>query len=496
MRDLLFPLRHDGTTGLQKQLRAHLIRAIVDGRLSTREPLPSCRRLAQMLGVSRNTVVLTYQALTDEGFLISRERVGFFVNEEQVKVSAKVDLPQAPAPSKETKKEWDWFGRFKLHPAQQRLLKLVENWREYPYPFVYGQADPELFPVTNWRIASRQALSLNAIHSWAQDRFYEDDPELVEEIRTSVLARRGVRAEPEEILITLGAQNALYLIAQLLIDAKTRVGMEDPGYPDARNIFALSGAEILPLPVDSAGLVVNRKLAGCDLIYLTPSHQSPTTVTMPMARRVELLDMAQRNGFCLVEDDYEAETNFVGSPTSALKSMDRDQLVIYIGSFSKSLAPGLRIGYMVGAKELIAEARHLRRLMFRHPPANVQRTVAIFIASGYYDSLVYRLQRTYRERWSAMGEALRRHLPEYLQTPSFGGTSFWIQGPKGLDADLLARDLKQRGVLIEPGSLFFHGKKIRKNNFRLGFSVLKKERIEPGIALIAEALSAADSHHR
>jgi GntR family transcriptional regulator/MocR family aminotransferase len=492
MRDLLFPLRHDGATGLQKQLRAHLVRAIADGRLSTREPLPSCRRLAQMLGVSRNTVVLTYQALTDEGFLISKERVGFFVNEDQASVSTKLDLPQAPPPVKDIKSQWDWYGKFRIHPSRERLLDLVANWRDYPYPFVYGQADPELFPVTNWRIASRQALSLNAIHSWAQDRFYEDDPELVEEIRTSVLARRGVRAEPDEILITLGAQNALYLTAQLLVGAKTRVGMEDPGYPDARNIFAVSGAEIVPLPVDSEGLVVNRKLAGCDLIYVTPSHQSPTTATMPMARRVELLDMAQRNGFCLVEDDYEAETNFVGPPTSALKSMDRDQLVIYIGSFSKSLAPGLRVGYMVAAKELIAEARQLRRLMFRHPPANVQRTVAIFIASGYYDSLIHRLQRAYRERWTAMGEALREHLPEYLRTSSFGGTSFWIQGPKGLDADAMAKDLRSRGVLIEPGSFFFHGKKIPKNNFRLGFSVLRTEKIAPGIALIAEALTAAE----
>ena len=488
MRDLLFPLRHDGATGLQKQLRAHLIRSIADGRLTSREPLPSCRRLAQMLGVSRNTVVLTYQALADEGFLVSRERVGFFVNEEQAKVSAKIDLPEASAAPQSAARQWGWQSRFQVHPSRERLLELVANWRDYPYPFVYGQTDSELFPVNDWRIASRQALSLNAIHAWAQDRFYEDDPELVEEIRTSVLARRGVRAEKDEILVTLGAQNALYLIAQLLVGAKTRVGMEDPGYPDARHIFSVGGAQIEPLPVDDEGLVVNRRLAGCDLIYVTPSHQSPTTVTMPMARRVELLDMAQRNGFCLVEDDYEAETNFVGPPTSALKSMDRDRLVIYIGSFSKSLAPGLRVGYMVAAKELIAEARNLRRLMFRHPPANVQRTLAIFIASGYYDTLVHRLQRTYRERWSTMGEALRALLPEYLHTPSFGGTSFWIRGPKSLDADALARDLRSKGVLIEPGSLFFHGRKIPKNNFRLGFSVMATDKIVPGIELIAEAL--------
>ncbi|MCH8036994.1 MAG: PLP-dependent aminotransferase family protein, partial [Proteobacteria bacterium] len=417
MRELLFPVRHGGEVGLQTQLRRHLVDAILDGRLSPNDPLPSGRRLAHALGVSRNTVVLAYQALADEGYLVSRERVGYFVNAERLGGAA----PAERAPDDWNADNWnapDWRRRLRIRPSEQSRIQKPRDWRRYPYPFIYGQADPELFPVAAWRMCSRQALGVEAIHRWTEDSFDEDDPLLVEEVRTRVLPRRGIRAAPQEILITMGAQNALYLIAQLLAGPKTTIGVEDPGYVDARNIFALTGARIEAIPVDEHGMVVDDRLERCDCVYVTPSHQSPTTATMPMARRVDLLERAGRRGVCVIEDDYEAEANFVGSPTSALKSMDRDLSVIYVGSFSKSLAPGLRVGYLVAAAGLIQEARLLRRLILRHPPSNNQRTVALFISGGYYDSLIHRLQRVYRERWEAMGEALSRHLPQSATAPS------------------------------------------------------------------------------
>ncbi|RMD63741.1 MAG: PLP-dependent aminotransferase family protein, partial [Alphaproteobacteria bacterium] len=195
-----------------------------------------------------------------------------------------------------------------------------------------------------------------------------------------------------------------------------------------------------------------------------------------------------RYGFTIIEDDYEAEANFVSAPTSALKSMDADQAVIYIGSFSKSLAPGLRIGYMVAPPPLIAEARLLRRMILRHPPSNNQRTVALFIAGGYYDALIHRLQRVYRARWEAMGRALQNHLPDSAMTPSFGGTSYWVCGPEGLDADRLAAAALEEGIVIEPGTIFFHGPGSPRNMFRLGFSSIPAEKIEDGIRRLAELI--------
>lgn len=489
MRDFLFPLHHDHTVSLQAQLRRHLMDAILDGRLTRDDPLPSSRRLAQALGISRNTVVLAYQGLADEGFLVSRERVGFFVNPEALGEPAPPDPPAPPTPPAAA--NWnavDWQRRLRIRPTQLDHIRKPRNWRRYPYPFIYGQVDPKLFPVAAWRLCSRQALSLPAIESWTEDSFVEDDPLLIEQIRTRVLPRRGVRAAPDEILITLGAQNALFLIAQLLAGPTTKFGFEDPGYVDARNIFAMTGAEIVPLPVDGGGMQVDARLAGCDCVYVTPSHQAPTTVTMPLARRVTLLELASRHGVSVIEDDYEPEANFISAPTPALKSMDKEHAVVYVGSFSKSLAPGLRIGFLVASAELIREARLFRRLALRHPPSNNQRTLALFIAGGYYEALIHRLQRAYRERWEVLGAALARHLPECAATPTLGGTSYWIRGPAGLDGDRLALDALKAGVIIEAGSIHFASVPPPRNCFRLGFSSIDCERIEPGIEILSELL--------
>ena len=490
MRDFLFPLQHDRGVSLQTQLRRHLMDAIMDGRLSPDDPLPSSRRLAQALGISRNTVVLAYQALADEGFLESRERVGFFVNPDVLGDHAPPDLPPdlSMPPAAANWNAVDWQRRLKVRPTELDHIRKPKNWRRFPYPFIYGQVDPKLFPVAAWRMCSRQALSLTAIQSWTEDSFVEDDPLLIEEIRTRVLPRRGVRAAPDEILITLGAQNALFLIAQLLAGPKTRFGFEDPGYVDARNIFTMTGAKIVPLPVDEDGMRVDGKLKGCDCVYVTPSHQAPTTVTMPLDRRVKLLDLANRHGISVIEDDYEPEANFISAPTPALKSMDKEHAVVYVGSFSKSLAPGLRIGFLVASADLIREARQFRRLALRHPPSNNQRTLALFIAGGYYEALIHRLQRAYRERWETLGAALARHLPECSTMPSFGGTSYWVKGPEGLDGDRLALDALRAGVIIEAGSMHFCSDPSPHNYFRLGFSSIDCDRIEPGIEKLAELL--------
>ena len=170
--------------------------------------------------------------------------------------------------------------------------------------------------------------------------------------------------------------------------------------------------------------------------------------------------------------------------------MDKSGNVIYVGSFSKHLAPGLRIGYLVAAEDLISELRSLRHLLLRHPPTNNQRTAALFISGGYYDALVQRLQRVYRSRWEAMGEALARHLPDMASTPSFGGTCFWVQGPESLDSDILARLALTEGIVIEPGSVFFMAAKPPRNYFRLGFSSIPAEKIGSGIEKLAALIHA------
>ncbi|MCH6581842.1 MAG: PLP-dependent aminotransferase family protein [Proteobacteria bacterium] len=484
MRDQLLHLSPDSNASLQAQIRELLVSAILDGHMPSGSALPSCRKLAVQLGVARNTVVLAYQQLVDEGYLISRERSGYYVDKDilagRVARTPRAQMHTATAP--------DWSARLKMRPSSQRNIVKPHDWQRYTYPFIYGQLDPALFPVADWRECAREALSVVAIRDWARDRIDSDDSLLIEQIHTRLLPRRGVWASPDEILITVGAQHALYLLATLLVTSGSTVGIEDPGYPDARNIFAVKTSRMVGLPVDEAGLIVNKNLDQCDYIYVTPSHQSPTTVTQSLQRRQLLLRHAVDRDFVVIEDDYECETNFVGDPTPALKSLDENNRVIYVGSVSKTLAPGLRLGYMVAPPELIREARALRRLMLRHPPANNQRAVALFLARGHHDSLVRRLSHAYRDRWQVMGGALARYLPDSTRVPTFGGTSYWVRGPAGLHADHLQQQALAHGILIEPGQVHFMSDNPPVNYFRLGFSSIPADRIEPGIRKLSNLI--------
>jgi GntR family transcriptional regulator/MocR family aminotransferase len=240
--------------------------------------------------------------------------------------------------------------------------------------------------------------------------------------------------------------------------------------------------------VDEHGLPIDDKLRGLDYLYTTPSHQCPTTVTMPLERREALLRLADEENFILIEDDYESENRFDGEPTPALKSLDRSERVIYVGSLSKTLAPGLRIGYIVAPAPLIAELRALRRLMLRHPASYIQRAFALFLSLGHYDALLRRLAAAQRERAGLVIEAMARYLPQCEAVPVSGGGSVWVRLPAGLDATQLAEAARDQGVLIEPGEVFFMSEPPETRCFRLGYSAIVPQQIEPGLRKLGELI--------
>jgi GntR family transcriptional regulator/MocR family aminotransferase len=484
----LFHLAPNQDGSLQQQLREQVVSAILNGNIPLDSPLPSSRKLSQQLNVSRNTVVLAYEYLLDDGYLLARERSGYYVNPDilagQVKTEPVIQEPSNSVYYHPPK----WQKRFKLHPSHQTNIVKPRDWQKYTYPFNYGQFDESMFPTVNWRECCRDAVSGPSIKEWAGDRIDNDDPLLIEQIRTRLLPRRGVWASEDEILVTVGAQQALYMLTSLLLDKNSMVGLETPGYVDIRNIVKLNSSQIRSVPIDCDGMVIGEHLKGCDLVYTTPSHQCPTTVTMPIERRYELLAQADKDDFVIIEDDYESETNFESNPIPALKSLDKNDRVIYIGSLSKTLAPGLRIGYLVGPAELIREARALRRLIVRHPAANNQRSVALFIERGYHESLIMNIARNYLTRWRAMDIALSKYLPESYNQPSFGGSCYWIRGPEGLDSEELQQRAMAEGVLIESGTIHFLEDSPPKNYFRLGFSSISTDRIDGGIKKLAEII--------
>ncbi|MFK7944525.1 MAG: PLP-dependent aminotransferase family protein [Paracoccaceae bacterium] len=485
MRDALYHLERSKPASLQAQIREILVEAIRIGQLKPGDPVPSTRAMATRLDVSRNTVTLAYQALVSDGFLQSRERSGFYVD------PAAVDGMVARPKARHVEGRIDWEPRLAKHPGAQRNLNKPENWHDFPYPFVYGQVDSEIFPIAEWRDCVRQAMGKRWIDAWTEDRFGADDPLLVDEIARRILPLRGITAEPDEIIVTLGAQNALYLIAAMLVRADTTVALEEPGYPDMRNICALRTDKLRALPIGPDGLAFEGQLDGVDLLFATPSHQFPTTVTMPVERRKALLDEASARDIVVIEDDYEFETNYTGTPRPALKSLDEDGRVIYVGSLSKSLMPGLRLGFIVADRALVRELRALRRLMLRHPPGNNQRAAALFLANGHFDVLVRRIHRVYRERWQVMGEALTEHLPGWAEQPGFGGSAYWLTGPAEMCSDALAKAALAAGIVLEPAGIFFGDERDGKRHLRLGFSSISTSKIPEGVARLSEVARGA-----
>jgi GntR family transcriptional regulator / MocR family aminotransferase len=485
MWDRLLTLSAGSPTSLQDQIRQQMVAAITARHLPLDTPVPSGRDLAVRLGVARNTVVLAYQHLVDDGFLIARKRRGYFVNPSILASAAGRPVGEVATPPEVL----EWSSRFRFRPSAQRNITKAADWQNVKYPFIYGQFDPTLFPTNEWRECCQKVLSVMEIRDWAPDLFTRDDPQLIEQIRSKVLPVRGVFASADEIMITIGAQHALYLLADLLMSEATRVGIENPGYPDARNIFGSRTAALKALPIDAGGLKIGPHLRGLDYVYATPSHQSPTTVTMPMDRRAKLLERAEADDFLIIEDDYESETRFSGVPNPSLKSLDRAGRVIYIGSLSKSLAPGLRLGYVVAPQPLIDEMRALRRLMIRHPTAFIQRSFALFLSLGHYAALTRRLTQAHGARAAALSSALRQHLPEMTFVPVDGGSSFWLFGPGWLDSRQLAADAMNSSLLLEPGDVYFMSEKPPLNCFRLGLSSIPVERIEPGIRLLSEIVA-------
>ena len=485
----LFKLRANSELTLQAQVREVIAQAVLNCHLPPGTLLPPSRRLAQMLGISRNTVTLAYHALIAEKYLVSRPRAGFIVNP-----GAPTGASVAPAAaSRSYGAPPDWSRRLGAKASRFPWLRKPQDWQRYPFPFVYGQFDPSLFPVAEWREVNQMALRTMSVREWAGDRVDADDATLIEQIQQRLLPRRGIWASPDEILVTVGAQQAAYLAAATLMGSSTAVGVEQPGYPDIWNICSLFGARLIGVPIDAAGLDAkgldaSARLSACDYVYVMPSHQNPTTVTMTLERRERLLRAAADRDFVIIEDDYESELTFDGEATPAIKSLDRDGRVIYIGSLSKTLAPGLRVGFLVGPSELIAEARAMRRLMLRHPPTNNQRAVALFLSLGHHDALIRKLVQAYRVRAQVLTSALGQHLPQVTFAPPRGGSAVWASAPAGTNMTLATRHAAKRGVLIDPGDVFFRAGRPPMQHFRLGYSSIASQRIDEGIRLLAQVV--------
>ncbi len=501
----LIHIEHSSDESLQSQIRRNMVEGILVGSFLPGSKLPSSRKLAKQLNVSRNTVVLVYQTLIDEGYIITKERSGIFVNHDihqgrvtpqQNSLTENNSILTTPHGKKNTNKSTIFSDskkvvtkkittthqhKFKGSLATTNETACPANWRKYSYPFIDGKFDSSLYPIKEWRDANNRANATNEIYQWSQLQSAQDDPMLLDEIRTKILPRRGIQASQEEILITVGTQQALHLICQLFVDNSVTVAVEEPGYPEMRELLTHQGAHLIYQAVDDKGIVVDDQLNNCNIIYTTPSHQTPTSVTMSMARRDALLKKAHQQDLLIIEDDFEFESNFLGQPHPALRSLDKDNRVVYVSCLSKVLASGVQIAFIVADKNVIAELKKIRKMIMRHPPFTNQRAVAHFLSLGYYDAFMMHLHSIFFQRWLELREALNIYLPNCIDTgPIQGGTAYWITGPEQLDGEHLREKAAQQGILIEPVKRYFARSKHPENCFRMGITSIPTEKIREG----------------
>ena len=475
-----FFLPPDAEGTLQNQIQQLVAEAILSGRFRPGEKMPSSRKLAKHLSVSRITVTLAYTELLADDYLTSRGRSGYYISE---------NAPQPPKFAITPREDKvDWARAIGQKFSGGVSLTKPQDWGKYKYPFIYGQADETLFDRSNWRLCALQALGSKDYDALTSDYFDRDDPKLIEFILRHTLPRRGIKAEPDEVLVTMGAQNALWLSANVLLNQRRTAALENPCYPSLRDILTQSRCQVASVEVDASGMPPDSLPSDVDVVFTTPSHQCPTATTMPLERRQALLQRASEKDFLIVEDDYEFEMSFLKAPSPALKSLDREGRVIYVGSFSKSLFPGLRLGYLVGSKHFIREARALRSTVLRHPPGHIQRTAAYFLSLGHYDALIRRMGSAFQDRRLAMEEAFLQYGLTVAGQGTFGGSSFWMRAPNGVDTEVVAEQLRAKGVLIEPGRPFFTTEDAPKNYYRLAYSSLPVRKITDGVALIASEI--------
>jgi GntR family transcriptional regulator/MocR family aminotransferase len=480
-------LRLDRAAPLQHQIYDQLKQAILGGRIAPGTRLASSRTLADQHAISRNTVLIVYEQLLAEGYLETRAGAGTYVGA-AMPAGAKARAQQ-PAVSRSPRP-------LRLSRYSERLAALdvgtLSRGAGLRYSFHYGTVSAADFPVDIWR-----RLLLREIRRRIGKPYLYENPQGLPELRAALsdyLQRgRGIRARPEQILIVNGSQQAIDLALRVLVDPDAAVVVEDPCYAGARLACEAMGARLIRVPVDADGLDTAQlpsPKVGARLAYVTPSHQFPTGGVMPVARRLALLDWAERGGTYVIEDDYDSEYRYEGRPVEPLQALDRAGLVIYSGTVSKVLSPGLRLGYMVLPPDLVRPFLQAKQLTDRHTASLDQAVFAHLIRDGHFERHIRRTRRRNQRRRDALLAALQQ---------AFGATVA-IEGAKaGLHlvvrfpgiptalASSVAEAAAQRSVGITPADA---GAGREGASFIMGYAGVDEGDIRPGVVLLREAMQS------
>jgi len=440
-------LAPEGPGALHRQLRDQLRRAILEGRLRPGERVPSTRGLAAALGVGRITVATAYDQLTSEGYLVATVGSGTRVSQTLPERFLNAPRPKGPAPAGTGASNLSARGR-----GIAEFGRLIGSDGGRPVPFRPHVPALDAFPRETWeRLTARRQKRL------PRDLLARVDPLGYRPLREAVAgylgASRGVRCTADDVIITAGVQQGLDLASRLLIDPGDKVWLEEPGYVVARPVFEMAGAEVVPVPLDADGLDVaagERTAPRPRLIYVSPSCQWPTGITMSLARRLELLSWAERSGAWVLEDDYTGEFRYGGRPLPALQGLDRSGRVIYMGTFSKVLFPALRLGYLVAPPGLAEAFGVARWLTDRHSPPLEQAVLADFIDGGHFARHIRQMRTLYAERQAVVVDSARAVFGTALAVPPAQAGMHLIARATGVSQEAVIAAAAGAGIAYHP----------------------------------------------
>jgi GntR family transcriptional regulator/MocR family aminotransferase len=467
---------------LGTQISASLRNLILSGVMTAGERMPASRTLAQELGVARTTIVEAYERLVAEGILEARVGAGTFVSDalNAERPAAVAASPPRPVKSVRLSKAMaDASGRFATRLSHE------------PRPFTTAMPGFDAFPMAQWaRLSSKH---------WRADRHQVlgyARPQGLQSLRYAIAshlrAYRGIDCVWQQIFIVAGAQQAFQLIAATLIDAGDKVWFENPGAIGARNSLILSGADLVPVPVDDNGLDVDAGLARSSnfrLAFVTPSHQQPLGAKMSLERRLALLKAAEDCGAWIIEDDWDGEFCFSGRPMPTLKGIDVAGRVIYVGTFSKSLFPALRLGFLLAPEALVASFHTSLEAFSPGVPTISQAIVSDFITEGHFATHIRRMRKLYAERYQALLDCSAARLGDWLElVPTNTGMHTVAFTRNGLDADRISTVMADRGITMTPLSRFCI-EPIRQQGVVLGFSAFTPSQIECAVEILAQAFA-------
>jgi GntR family transcriptional regulator / MocR family aminotransferase len=464
----------EGRKNLSREIYRQVRSAIVDGRLRPGDPLPPTREMARRLGVARMTVTIAYDRLAGEGFILSRVGSGTFVNEHVANTRTTSREPRAS-------------GVLRPRPFWNSIRATNLFAERVPFDFRTGVPDATLFPYDAWRKLLARELRAEPVPS----NLYGHPAghrELRDAIARHIGVSRAVQCSGDDVTITNGTQQALDVIGRVLVGPGDRVAVEDPGYPPPRRIFESHGACIVGVRVDEEGLVVEELPDNVRLVYLSPSHQFPLGVSMSLPRRIALLEWADRNNAAIVEDDYDREFRFSGRPIEPLQVLDTSGRVIYVGTFSKTLLPAMRLGFVV-APQSIRDAIHAAKFITDwHSAMPMQAALARFINDGGFARHVRKMSAVYRVRHEKIAAALSRDFADILELlPSTVGLHLTAiarnVGPNGMGAVL--ERAASAGIALHELSQFSINRGPR-DGLVIGYGAIATARLDEGLDRLRE----------